>query len=126
MATSASSNASMRGPPLPDHCTGTWVAPILWIGTPAQRRYTMRFFLALTVAGFLAVLLPGRSLAQDYVPTSPNAARAYHHFLTSPYSFRTFSSGSAPYTLEGYTPYGYERYVVGPSYIHQRITPYGF
>jgi hypothetical protein len=81
-------------------------------------------FLALAIP--FAVLSPLTASAQAYVPTSTNAARAYHHFLTSPYSFRTFSSLSSAYPVQRVTPYGIESSFVGPVYVHQRITPFGF
>jgi hypothetical protein len=59
-------------------------------------------------------------------PVSPNYARAYQHFLNSPYSYRTFSSLSPGYVTSGYTPYGYQWTYVDPVYTHQRITPRGF
>jgi hypothetical protein len=59
-------------------------------------------------------------------PVSPNFARAYQHFLNSPYSYRTFSSLSPGYVTSGYTPYGYQWTFVDPTYTHQRITPHGF
>ena len=59
-------------------------------------------------------------------PVSYNYARAYRHFLNSPYSYRTFSSLSPGYVTSGYTPYGYQWTFVGPGYTQQRITPRGF
>jgi hypothetical protein len=59
-------------------------------------------------------------------PVSYNYARAYRHFLTSPYTYRTFSSLSPGYVTSEVTPYGYQWTFVGPAYTHQRITPRGF
>ena len=42
------------------------------------------------------------------------------------YSYRTYSGTVMPYRVDAYTPYGYERFVTGPGYVHQRITPRGF
>jgi hypothetical protein len=56
----------------------------------------------------------------------PYPSRAYRQFLTSPYSYRTYSRISPGYAAEGYTPYGYERFERGPAYRHEEITPYGF
>jgi len=60
----------------------------------------------------------------DY--SSYNYARAYHHFLTSPYSYRTFSSLSPGRGSQYLTPYGSEGYYRQPGYEQQRITPYGY
>ena len=80
---------------------------------------------ALVVAG-LAV---GRARAQgpawdpywDYT-----RARAYRHFLNSPYRTRTYSSFTPGYVVGGITPYGYEQAWRGSGYLHQRISPRGF
>jgi hypothetical protein len=81
--------------------------------------------LILSLAAVLSVV--GRSsTAQQPGPQSYNASRAYLHFLTSPYSYRTYSSLSAPYTVANYAPHGYERFTLGSGYLHQRITPRGF
>jgi hypothetical protein len=79
------------------------------------------FFVALAV---LAV--PGRASAQFDPYADYNRARAYRHFLSSPYSVRTYSGTTPGYYAEGYTPYGYERRWRPPGYLHQRISPYGF
>ena len=73
-----------------------------------------------------ALALIGPSSAQEPWPYSYNAARAYFHFLTSPYSYRTYSGTVIPYRVDVYTPYSYERFATGPGYVHQRITPRGF
>jgi hypothetical protein len=73
-----------------------------------------------------ALALAGSSSAQERWPYSSNAARAYYHFLTSPYSYRTYSGPVMPYRVDVFTPYGYERFAAGPGYVHQRITPHGF
>jgi hypothetical protein len=69
---------------------------------------------------------PAPAQAYGPPPVSYNYARAYRHFLNSPYSYRTFSSQSPGYATFNDTPYGYQWTVVGPSYTHQRITPHGF
>jgi hypothetical protein len=71
----------------------------------------------------------GPARAQDLYgppPVDYTTARAYRHFLTSPYSYRTYSRAYPGYTAEGYTPYGYERVTRDPGYLHERITPDGF
>ena len=73
-----------------------------------------------------ALALVGPSSAQVPGPYSYDTARAYSHFLTSPYSYRTYSATVMPYRVEAYTPYSHERFTTGPGYIHQRITPHGF
>jgi hypothetical protein len=73
-----------------------------------------------------ALALVGPSSAQVPGPYSYNTARAYSHFLTSPYSYRTYSATVMPYRVEAYTPYSHERFATGPGYVHQRITPHGF
>jgi hypothetical protein len=72
------------------------------------------------------VSFPAAAPAYAPPPVSFNYARAYQHFLTSPYSYRTFSSLSPAYVTSGFTPYGYQWTFVGPVYTHQRITPRGF
>jgi len=69
---------------------------------------------------------PAAVPAQEPVPMTYNQARAYHHFLTSPYSYRTYSGTTPGYSVEGFTPYGYEGYARGPGYFQQRITPRGY
>jgi hypothetical protein len=67
-----------------------------------------------------------RSSAQEGWIWTPNAVRAYRHFLNSPYSLRTYSGTAPGYVLEGYGPDGYERFYREPGYLHQRISPRGF
>ena len=85
------------------------------------------FSAALAVAFGAAGLGPARAQDPYYgPPVAYTTARAYHHFLTSPYSYRTYSRSYPGYTVEGYTPYGYESVTHDPGYLHERITPYGF
>jgi hypothetical protein len=84
----------------------------------------------------LALAAPNSARAQLWWSYQPNrydyaAAwnfnRAYHHFMASPYSFRTYSTTTPGYAASSYTPYyGYQAYVVGPGYVNQQITPYGY
>jgi hypothetical protein len=87
------------------------------------------FTLSVALAAALGAAGLGTVRAQDPYygpPVDYTTARAYHHFLTSPYSYRTYSRSFPGYTVEGYTPYGYERVTRDPGYLHERITPYGF
>jgi hypothetical protein len=69
----------------------------------------------------------GRAVAQEVpAPMTYNQARAYYHFLNSPYSYRAYYGASPAYVTAGFTPYGYEVTAVGPVYWDQRITPRGF
>lgn len=68
--------------------------------------------------------MPPAAGQPDY--TSYNYNRAYNRFLSSPYSYRTFSSLSPSRGVEYFTPYGREGYFREPGYQHQRITPYAF
>jgi hypothetical protein len=68
---------------------------------------------------------PAAAPAQD-LPMTYNQARAYRHFLTSPYSYRTYSGMTPGYVVEEFTPYGYEKYARGPVYFQHRITPRGY
>jgi hypothetical protein len=79
--------------------------------------------LAAAALAFLAVL-PAQATAQGPDYASYNYQRAYRHFLSSPYSFRTFSSLSPGYGSAGYTPYGFESTYVSPGYERQQIGPY--
>jgi hypothetical protein len=63
--------------------------------------------------------------AQEPYP-SYNSYRAYRHFLTSPYSFRTYSGPIPGYETEAYTPFGYQWHSQPPGYFRQEITPRGF
>jgi hypothetical protein len=77
---------------------------------------------------------PAPSGGHGSPPMSPNFARAYRHFLNSPYSYRTLSSQTPVYvtslavpSLSTPYPYGYYRWTfVDPAYTHLRITPRGF
>jgi hypothetical protein len=91
----------------------------------------MRSILWAAVVGITCLVVEGRAQAQappwyGGLPPSYNAARAYHRFLTSPYSYRTYSAMSPGYATHGYTPFGYEGSFVDPGYGQQRITPQGF
>jgi hypothetical protein len=59
---------------------------------------------------------------------SPNFARAYRHFVNSPYSYRTLSSWTPGYVTSFSAPYSpsFQWTFVDPAYTHLRITPYGF
>jgi hypothetical protein len=83
------------------------------------------WLLALALAAVWPAGLPGGCRAQDGPWADPYPSRAYRQFLTSPYSFRTYSHIGSGYAAEGYTPYGWERLERGPAYRHEEITPYG-
>jgi hypothetical protein len=78
----------------------------------------------------LAGLAPGHARAQEGLYAyyaDYNAARAYRHFLNSPYSYRTYSTTSPGYVAEGPTPYGgYVRFWRTPGYLNERITTHGY
>jgi len=82
--------------------------------------------------------VPDRPPAPDYAygrpPSSPyeqplfynyNYDRAYRHFLSSPYSFRTFSSLGQGYRVDAFTPFSSQSFYREPGYEHQRISPRG-
>jgi len=54
-----------------------------------------------------------------------NYDRAYRHFLTSPYSYRTFSSLGQGYRADVLTPFSSQSFYREPGYEHQRISPRG-
>jgi hypothetical protein len=54
-----------------------------------------------------------------------NYDRAYSHFLSSPYSFRTFSSLGQGYRVDTFTPFSSQSFYREPGYEHQRISPRG-
>jgi len=54
-----------------------------------------------------------------------NYDRAYRHFLSSPYSFRTFSSLGQGYRVDTVTPFSSASFYREPGYEHQRISPRG-
>ena len=86
----------------------------------------MRRTLIVTLLGLGCFLVrPTTAPAQD-LPMTYNPARAYRHFLTSPYSYRTYSGTTPGYAVEGFTPFGYEGYARGPGYFQHRITPRGY
>jgi hypothetical protein len=72
-----------------------------------------------------SMLVASLARAQEPYP-SYNAYRAYRHFLTSPYSFRTYSGTIPGYEAGGYTRYGFQWYGQPPGYFRQEITPRGF
>jgi hypothetical protein len=92
---------------------------------------TALLFLAQGAAGLGLVLTPDFSYTQAPPHEPPrhadyNYARAYRHFLSSPYSARTFSSFGPGYQVETYYPGASQSHYREPSYEHQRITPRGF
>jgi hypothetical protein len=54
-----------------------------------------------------------------------NYDRAYSHFLSSPYSYRTFSSLGQGYRVDTFTPFSSQSFYREPGYEHQRISPRG-
>jgi hypothetical protein len=101
---------------MPADIKGIWRPKARWLSSAA-------LFLGVLAATAPAAAQPA------YRPGDPiaqyNADRAYRHFLTSPYSYRTYSGLYPGYSVEQLTPYGYEQYRQGPTYIHERITPRG-
>src|SRR5262245_3689957 len=83
-----------------------------------------------TIAVLGLVLVATTALAQP--PGAPpyasyNFERAYRHFLTSPYAYRTFSSLRSGFSAAtGVYPFGEETTYLEPSVLRQRITPRGF
>ena len=78
----------------------------------------MKFFLALMGIALVA----GSVSAQDpYQDLSP----AYRHFLTSPYSFRTYSSMGSARSWGYDTPFESGRFEQTPGYYHEEIAPWG-
>jgi hypothetical protein len=71
----------------------------------------------------LATALPVRAQA-SWVGTL--ADPAYRQFLSSPYSYRTFSAFSPGYSVSNPIPFGYQNNYVTPGYRNERITPYGY
>lgn len=75
-------------------------------------------------------LVVGTATAQPPGATpyaSYNFERAYRHFLTSPYPYRTFSSLRPGFSAAtGVYPFGEETIYQEPSVLRQRITPRGF
>lgn len=51
---------------------------------------------------------------------------AYHHFLNSTYTYRTFTALSPGYSSYNASPFSYQSFYVEPGYLHQRISPSGF
>lgn len=87
----------------------------------------------LILSAVVAVLSAATTATAQVPPPVPygsgpsyNYMRAYHHFMTSPYSYRTMSSLGSGYAAEGPTPFGYQGTYVDPGYRQQRITPYGY
>ena len=76
----------------------------------------------LAMAGL--AMVAAAAYAQDPY-TDPYISPAYRHFLTSPYSFRTYSNlGSA--RSWGYdTPFESGRFYQSPGYYHEEISPRG-
>ncbi len=79
--------------------------------------------LALTVGALTAP-----AARAQYGPEVPGtwSDPAYRHFLTSPYSYRTYSAYPSGYGERWVTPFGVEGYAVEPGYLHERITPRGY
>jgi hypothetical protein len=83
--------------------------------------------LMIAAAGLVLAAFAGSARADYLDPWGGYAlSPGYRHFLNSPSNFRTYSRLSPGYAVEGYTPYGFERFERGPGYLHQEITPYGF
>jgi hypothetical protein len=80
----------------------------------------------------LAAPNPLRAQAWGYQPkpydyaAAWNFNRAYHHFLSSPYAVRRYSTTTPGYAMNYYSPFVYQGSYTGPGYVNQQITPYGF
>ncbi len=84
----------------------------------------MRSRQMLTVALFAGSLAAGPAAAQDPY-AEYNLARAYRHFITSPYRTRTWS-GTVPGYAAGFSnPLEYGTVWRAPGYVHMRISPRG-
>ena len=77
------------------------------------------------LAGLAGAVLSASAWAQEPPPDYVLPGRLYHYYLTSPYSYRTYSSlGSA--RAWGYdTPYESGRFYEPPGYYHEETTPSG-
>ena len=80
--------------------------------------------LVLMAIGLISTLLAARAAAQDPY-ADYNRERAYRHFLTSPYSFRTYSDLGSGRSWGYDTPVESGRFWQTPGYYHEEVSPYG-
>jgi hypothetical protein len=78
----------------------------------------------LLALAFTATLAASAVSAQDPY-ADYNRARAYRHYLTSPYSFRTYSDLQSGRTWSYDTPLESGRFWQTPGYYHEEISPTG-
>jgi hypothetical protein len=76
----------------------------------------------LALAG-LALLATGAWAQDPYA--DPNVSPAYRHFLTSPYSYRTYSYLGSGRSWGYNTPFESGRFYQAPGYYHEEISPRG-
>lgn len=90
-----------------------------------MRSWLRNILLTLLALGCVGL---GRSAAQDVIvrPMTLNETRAYHHFLTSPSSYKTWTSLRAGYSTVSGDPWIYVARWVEPSYTRRMITPRGY
>ncbi len=81
--------------------------------------------LSFALAAFALLLTTGLAGAQSPVPLTYNQGRAMNQFLTSQYSYRTYSGTTPGFYYEVATPYGSEWVSRGYGYARLRITPWG-
>jgi hypothetical protein len=80
--------------------------------------------LVLIALGLAGAWCPAKAVAQD--PAADyNRARAYRHYLTSPYSFRTYSDLGAARAWGYDTPLESGRFWQSPYYYHEEMSPRG-
>lgn len=84
----------------------------------------MRMHLALAATIFGAAFLAAPAGAQEPAPDYVLPGRLYHYYLTSPYSFRTYSSLGSARSWGFDTPYESSHYYQPPGYYHEETTPY--
>jgi hypothetical protein len=70
-----------------------------------------------------ALFVAGAQAQDPY--TDPNISPAYRHFLTSPYSFRTYSHIGSGRSWGYDSPFESSRFYQTPGYYHEEISPHG-
>jgi hypothetical protein len=84
--------------------------------------------LKITIAGLAGLLLGALTTppAQAQDPWADyNTARAYHHYLTSPYTVKAYSALDSGRAWGYDTPLESGRFWRTPGYYHEMVTPYG-
>jgi hypothetical protein len=72
-----------------------------------------------------AAVMAASAGAQEPYPDYVLPGRLYHYYLTSPYSFRTYSSLGSARAWSYDTPYESGRFYQPPGYYHEEISPAG-